>query len=300
MVENMEWYRVFYFTAKTGSLSKAAAELFITQPAVTHTIKQLEAKLGGRLFFRTSKGVKLTSEGETLYQYIEQAYHFIENGERMIAEMHQLNDGEIKIGAGDTLCKHFLLPHLRTFHETYPAVKIQVTNRTTPETVELLKQGRIDLGIVNLPIADKALEIRETMRTQDCLIAGEAFKQLSERKRSWEELSEYPVLLLEKGSVTRAFFDRYAERQGVIIKPEIELGSVDLLVEFARTGLGIACVVRNFIADELKAGEVYEIQLKKPIPARGIGIVTLKDVPLSAAADRFIQEVLSAHTNSAQ
>jgi DNA-binding transcriptional LysR family regulator len=296
MIQNMEWYRVFYFTAKTGSLSKAAEHLFITQPAVTHTIKQLEAKLGGQLFFRTSKGVNLTSEGEALYQYIEQAYHFIENGERKIAEMHQLIDGEIKIGAGDTLCKHFLLPHLTTFHETYPAIKIQVTNRTTPETVTLLKQGKIDLGIVNLPLSDKDLDVQETMTIEDCFIAGEAFKQLTEKPITWEQLSGNPVMLLEKGSVTREYLDRYSQGQGVAIKPEIELGSVDLLVEFARTGLGIACVIKNFIKDELMSGQLFEIQLEKPIPARGIGIVTLKDVPLTAAADRFISRIRSAYT----
>lgn len=292
MAENLDWYRVFYYTAVTGSLSKAAEALFITQPAVTHTIKQLEAKLGGQLFFRTSKGVKLTAEGEALFPYIEQAYHFIENGERKIAGMHQLLGGDIKIGAGDTLSRHYLLPYLTAFHEKYPAIKIQVTNRTTLETLVLLKQGRIDLGIVNLPIMDSDIEVRETLLIEDCFIAGAAFKHLSERPISWGELLEYPIILLEKGSVTRDYIDGISKKQGVRINPEIELGSIDLLVEFARTGLGIACVIKNFIKAELLHHDIYDIQLDQPIPPRRIGIATLKHVPLTAAARTFITSML--------
>ncbi len=285
----MEWYRVFYFAAKSGSLSRAAEELYITQPAVTHSIKQLEAKLGGQLFFRTSRGVKLTAEGAVLFKYIEQAYNFIGTGERKIAEMHQLMDGEIKIGAGDTLCKHYLLPYLAAFHEAFPGVKIQVTNRTTPETINLLKQGNIDFGIVNLPVADAKLNVRESLRIEDCFIAGHKYKQLSEGTVSLETLAAYPIILLEKGSSTRAYIDSFAGRHGVAIKPEIELGSIDLLVEFARTGFGIACVIKNFIAGELEQLGLFEIKLDKPIPPRNIGVITLKDVPMSSAATRFIE-----------
>ncbi|MBW7459316.1 LysR family transcriptional regulator, partial [Paenibacillus sepulcri] len=245
-------------------------------------------------FFRTSRGVKLTAEGEALYQYIAQAYNFIQNGERRIAGMHQLAEGEIKIGAGDTLCKHVLLPHLAAFHEAYPSIKIQVTNRTTAETMTLLKQGEIDLGIVNMPASDKAVDVRELLRIEDCFIAGEAFRHLAARPMAWEELMEYPLMLLEKGSATRSYLDHFAERQGRQVKPEIELGSVDLLVEFARRGLGIAYVVKTFITGELRAGQLHEIQLKKPTPPRGIGLATLKDVPLTAAAVTFIQRIQMA------
>jgi len=294
MVQNLEWYRVFYFTAKTGSLSKAAAELFITQPAVTQTIKQLEAQLGGQLFFRTSKGVTLTAEGEALYQYIEQAYNFIRNGERKIAGMHQLTDGEIRIGAGDTLCKHVLLPHLADFHNAYPSIKIHVTNRTTAETLQLLKQGQLDLGIVNMPVTDKSVVIREMMQIEDCLIAGDAFRHLGRHRLAWEELMTYPIMLLERGSATRSYLDRFAEQQGMVLKPEIELGSVDLLVEFARRGFGLAFVVKTFIEDELASGQIHQIHLKKPIPKRGIGLATLKDVPLTAAAVTFMQRIMAS------
>jgi LysR family cyn operon transcriptional activator len=239
MVENLEWYRVFYFAAKTGSLTKAAEALFISQPAVTYSIKQLEESLGGQLFFRTTKGVTLTVEGQALFSYIEPAYNFIINGERKLAEMHQLMEGEIKIGAGDTLCKHYLLPYLEVFHETYPDIKIQVTNRTTLETIQLLKEGKLDFGIVNLPVEDIKLNIIQSMQIEDCFIVGEKYKALAENPHSLEQLSSYPLMLLERGTSTRSNLDRFANQLGVSLKPEIELGSIDLLIEFARTDLAL-------------------------------------------------------------
>ncbi|WP_169083695.1 LysR family transcriptional regulator [Paenibacillus sp. PL91] len=289
MIANMEWYRVFYWTAKTGSLSRAAEQLFITQPAVTHTIKQLEAKLGGQLFFRMAKGVKLTSEGEVLYRYIEQAYSFMETGERMLAEMHNLQSGEISIGASDTLCKHYLMPYLEHFHRQFPDIRIRVTNRTTPETTALLKEGKIDFGIVHMPASDNQLDFRTSMALQDILACGSAYSALSQTGISLENIGEHPLLLLEKGSSTRRFLDEHAKSHGVKLIPELELGSFDLLAQFARSGFGIAFLIREYVSDELASGELIEIPLHPPTPARSIGVATLRGVPISAAAKRFLE-----------
>lgn len=289
MMVNMEWYRVFYWTAKTGSLSRAAEQLYITQPAVTHTIKQLEAKLGGQLFFRMAKGVKLTAEGEVLFRYIEQAYRFMETGERMLAEMHSLQSGEISIGASDTLCKHYLMPYLERFHRQYSDIRIRVTNRTTPETIALLKEGKLDFGIVHMPAADKQLDFRVSMPLQDTLVGGRAYSALGRDVMKLEEISQYPLLLLEKGSSTRRFLDGYAGAHGIQLSPELELGSIDLLAQFARSGFGLAFLIRGYAADELASGELMEIPLHPPVPARSIGIATLRGVPLSAAAKRFLE-----------
>lgn len=289
MSVNMEWYRVFYWTAKTGSLSRAAEQLYITQPAVSHTIKQLESKLGGPLFFRMAKGVKLTTEGEVLFRYIEQAYSFMETGEKMLAEMHNLQSGEISIGASDTICKHYLMPYLEQFHKQYPDIRIRVTNRTTPETISLLKEGKLDFGIVHMPASDNQLDFRESMPLQDILVGGRVYESLGENGMKLDELSRYPLLLLEKGAGTRRFLDEYAAAQGILLNPELELGSMDLLAQFARSGFGLAFLVRNYAADELASRHLIEIPLIPPIPARFIGIATLRGVPQSAAAKRFIE-----------
>ncbi|MDF2926558.1 MAG: LysR family transcriptional regulator [Paenibacillaceae bacterium] len=285
---NLEWYRVFYQTAKTGSLSKAAERLYITQPAVSHTIKQLEGRFGGQLFFRTPRGVTLTAEGEVLLRYVEQAFQLMESGERAIADMHSLNSGEINIGGSDTLCKHYLLPFLEQFHGSHPEVKIRVTNRTTPETLALLKEGKIDFGIVSLPASDKQIDFRISSPVQDCLAGGRDFSKLAEGGLCLADINSYPLLLLEPGGSTRSFIDKYASSHGVRIEPEFELGSIDLLVQFAIRGFGLAFVIRDFVTDELAAGQLVEIPLIPAMPVRHIGIATLRGVPLSAAAKAFL------------
>lgn len=285
----MEWYRVFYWTAKLGSLTKAAEKLHITQPAVSHTLKQLEGSLGGQLFFRTAKGVTLSTEGEVLFRYVEQAIHFIEIGEKKIAEMQDLLYGEINIGASDTLCKHYLLPHLEQFHKRYPEIKVRVTNRTTPETIALLKEGKIDFGVVNLPAGDPKIEFRTSSPLQDCLVGNQRYAALAEQPFLLEDLHQYPLLLLEPGGSTRNFMDEYARSHGIELKPEFELGSLDLLVQFAQSGFGLTFIVRNYVTEELSSGKLIEIPLAPPIPERHVGIATLKGVPLSAASRRFLE-----------
>lgn len=290
MFINLELYRVFYFAAKLKSISKAAEELYITQPAVSQSIKQLEDKLGGQLFFRTTKGIKLTDEGAVLYKYIEQAYSFILTAESKFSEMQNLMSGEIKIGASDTLCKYYLLTYLEKFNIAYPHINIQVTNRTTQETINLLKSGKVDLGFINLPIEkDTHLIIKETLSLQDCFVVGEKYKFLAKEKISINELIKYPILMLEKGSNTRRYIDSYAENLGIKILPAIELGSLDLLAQFASIGLGAACVTKNFIKEDMKKLNLYEIKLKETIPQRKIGIITLKEVPQTASAKKFIE-----------
>nr|WP_205516847.1 LysR family transcriptional regulator [Paenibacillus sp. SYP-B3998] len=282
----MDLYRVFYACAKTGSLTKAAGQLHVTQPAVSHSIKQLENIMGGALFSRASKGVTLTKEGNVLLEYIEQAFQIISLGEKKIAEMRQLLAGEVRIGAGDTLCRYILLPSLEAFYRKHPGIKLKVTNRTTLESVELLKKRKIDFALVNLPLDDIQLEVQKVVDVHDCFIAGPRFEHLQGRKISLNELLSSPLILLEQGSNSRLYVDQYIEQKGYKIVPEIELGSLDLLVEFARIGLGVSCIIREFV--DRNQTTVFEIDLKDPIPPREIGIVKLKNIPLSEAAQMFV------------
>lgn len=289
MENNTEWYRVFYWTAKLGSLTKAADKLHITQPAVSHTLKQLETSLGGALFFRTARGVTLTAEGNALFHYVEQAFRLLELGEKKLAEMQNLAYGEINIGASDTLCKHYLLPQLERFHRQYPDIRVRVTNRTTPETIALLKEGQIDFGIVNLPASDPKVDFRASVPLQECLVGNQDYAELAKKPFPLEKLQQYPLLLLELGGSTRRFLDAYASAGGVELKPEFELGSLDLLVQFAQSGFGLTFMTKSYITEELASGKLVEIPLTPPIPERNIGIATLKGVPLSSAAKRFME-----------
>ncbi|OXM15897.1 LysR family transcriptional regulator [Paenibacillus herberti] len=288
MNPNLEWYRVFYWIARTGSLTRAAERLHITQPAVSHSLKQLEQSLGGPLFVRDARGVALTAEGEMLMRHVEEAFRSLEQGEKQVGDMNGLSAGEIRIGAGDTLCRHFLLEHLERFRQLYPAVAIRVMNRTTPETATLLKEGLIDLGLISLPHADSALEVRPGPLLNDCLVAGEAYRHLADQSLSLQELEQYPLLLLESGS-TRRYLENYAAAHGVLLQPELELGSLDLLAQFARSGFGLTFQIREYITEELASGTLIELPLIPPLPPRHIGIATRKNAPLSAACKAFLK-----------
>jgi Transcriptional regulator len=292
MIINTELYKTFYIVAQEGSITRAAELLYITQPAVSRAIQQLEEKSGCALFFRTPKGVKLTKEGKVLYQYIEQAFNFIYLGEKKLSEVKELQKGEVTVGASDTICKHYLLPHLKNFNRAFPGVRIHIANHITPVIINMLKQGKIDLGIANLPVDDNDLSIQKIMEIQDCFVVGEKYKELSREEHSITEVVKYPILLLEKGSNSRIYIDKYLAQNQIDMQPEIELGNNELLAKFAANNFGVACVIKNFILDELKSSLLYEIKIKEPIPPRHIGIIQLKSVPLSAASKRLLSYLM--------
>lgn len=290
---NFELYKVFYLTAKSGSLSKAAKELYITQPSVSHSIKLLEDNLGLQLFARTSKGVELTKEGTVLFSYIEQAYNFISLAEKKLSELRNFSSGEIKIGGSDSLCKHYLLPFLESFHEQYPHVQINLVHGTTPEIVRQLKEGKIDIGIVRTPILDDQLHVREGITIQDCFVTGLKYRELSLGKISLSKLLTYPIILFSRNSSSRKFITRLFSENDLLLEPEIELGSVDLLIEFAKIGFGVSFVTKEFVAKELAEGSLFEVNIDATIPSTKIGIITLKNMPLSTAAAAFVTELES-------
>ncbi|MDR5658830.1 LysR family transcriptional regulator [Serpentinicella sp. ANB-PHB4] len=290
MISRLNLYKIFHEVAKSQSLSKAAKALYMTQPAISQSIKQLEEELGSRLFTRTSKGVTLTNEGIILFEHISVAINLINVGEKKLEESQKLLLGELKIGVGDTISKYFLLPYLEKFNKEFPNIKFKIINRTTPELCQLLKSGDIDIAICNLPIQDSAFEVKKCIEIEDIFVCGQAdSKTLLSTPISFEALTELPLILLEPMSNSRRYVEKYLLSKGVKIEPEIELGSHDLLLEFAKINLGIACVTKEFSKEFLNNQLVYEVPLIAPIPKRSIGYCFLKSVSLSPAATKFIE-----------
>lgn len=288
---NFELYKVFYYVSKSLSFSEASEELFITQSAVSQSIKLLEEKLKCQLFFRNTKRVKLTREGESLYGHIEQAFNFIKSGERTIEEMNSLGQGEIRIGASDTICKYYLMPFIKSFNHIYPNIKIHLKNRTSPKCIELLRKGSVDLSVINIPekCSYSNIAVKSTKSIRDVFIANDNFKELKGRKVSLKELQGYPLLVLEKNSTTREFFDNLMAKHEVSIKPEIELGSVDILMEMAKIGLGIAFVPDECVNQELAKGDIFVLDIKEEIPDRSLGFLIHSNIPLPLAASKFVE-----------
>ncbi len=286
MKTKLDYYRVFYETARLGSFSSAAQQLYVSQSAISQCIQQLETDLGVQLFIRTRKGVSLTSEGKIIFSKVESAISSIEQGESQLNRLRHLEAGELKIAAGDTITKHFLLQYLERFHDLYPDIRIEMANSYSSQMVALVKEGSADLAFVNMPLKDDELVIEPCYEINDVFVCGADFKQRS--SYSWEEVADLPLILLEKNSSSRRFLDKTFGKKGISLNPQIEMAAHDLLIRFASIHLGVSCVIEQFSGEELQKGIINKLVLDPPLPKRSIGCAYLKNAPLSYAARAFI------------
>lgn len=261
-------YKVFCAVASFGSITGAAEKLYISQPAVSQSIRQLEEALGCALFVREPKGVRLTEEGRLLYSHVSEGIRKIEAGERGIARMLRMDMGEIRIGASDMTLQYFLLPYLEAFHRQHPEIRIRITNNPTPQTVQALLEDQIDFALVSDPLpAYKGVRCTPVREIRDILVCS-GTRQVQTCRL--DDLPPDDFILLEHGTSTRAFLDREFARRGIRPDPKFELATSALIVQFAARGLGIGCVVRDFAEEKLRTGEIQELPLADPFPPRHI------------------------------
>ena len=289
-MNNLEYYKVFYHVAKTGSLTLAAGELMISQPAVSQSIKQLETALGTKLFVRASRGMRLTGEGELLYSYVAKGCEQITLGEQRLKQMLNLELGEIHIGASDMTLQFYLLPYLEIFHERYSAIKVIVSNAPTPETLANLRENKIDLGVVSTPFENRedlcAVGVREI---EDVFVAGRKFIQYKNHMLDLQELEKMPIIYLDGATSTRNYMDSFLSRNGVHVQPEFQLATSDMIVQFALRNLGVGCVMRDFAKEYLEDGRLFELRFNRIIPKRHFCVVTNPKIPPSAAARNLLK-----------
>lgn len=290
MIGSLEYFKVFYYTAKCGSVTGAAALLSISQPAVSQALKQLEKSMGVLLFGRGSRGVRLTAEGELLYSYVAKGYEQIELGVEKVRQMRNLELGEVHIGASDMTLQFYLLPFLEKFHERYPHIKVIVSNGPTPETLEALREGKIDFGVVSTPFEEAgdmtAVPVREI---EDVFVAGRRFISCKNKTLDLQELEGLPMIFLEENTSTRSYMNDYLLENGVVLQPEFELATSDMVVQFALRNLGVGCVVRDFAREALESGRLFELRFNKMIPKRSICVVKSGRAVLPAAAAKLLE-----------
>ncbi|TAH66155.1 MAG: LysR family transcriptional regulator [Anaerolineaceae bacterium] len=287
---NLEYYKIFYYVAKEGSFTKAGEEMCISQPAVSQSIKLLEDSLGTKLFMRLPKGVKLTPEGEALYSYVKRGYEFIKLGEEQFQKMLDLEHGEIRIGASDMTLQYYLLPFLERFHEKYPGIKVIVTNGPTPNTLALLYDGKIDFGVVSEPFQVRAaIKYKKVKKIRDIFVAGSRFQDLKGKTMEYKDLERLPIISLEHNTSTRKYVNEYLESNQVVLNPEFELATSDMIVKFAMRNLGIGCVVKDFAKEALENEYLFELQFIDKVPERSICIVMSKQNPISEAANKLLE-----------
>lgn len=289
---NLEYYKIFYYVGKLKSITLAAEDLAVSQPAVSQAVKHLEAALGSPLFIRTSKGVRFTTEGEMLYSFVQRGYEYIRQGEHKFKQMLELESGEIRIGASDMTLQFYLLEVLEQFHEKFPKIKVTVTNAPTPETLKHLQDGKIDFGVVSTPVNSRREWKKQTVRgISDVFVAGKNFSELKGKKLAYRQLEELPIMCLEGNTSTRNYVDGFLEQNGVVLHPEFELATSNMLIQFAVKGFGIASVVKDFAQDYLKTGELFLLEFEKEIPGREFCVIRDERIPMSAAAGKLLEMI---------
>ena len=288
---NFELYRIFYVVANNKNITKASEELNISQPAISKSIKNLEEQLGGQLFVRTKRGVILTDEGEEFYNFIKQAMEFINNAENKFTDLINLETGCIRIGISTTLTREFLLPYLEKFHALYPKIDIQIITNFTPDLLNKLRNGLIDIVILNNNNKGYGndIELTNCKMIHDTFIVGEKYIYLKDKDLSLSDLNNYPLVLQAEGSNTRLWLDSFAREHGVKLKPNIELASYTLVNEFTKIGLGIGYAIKEFIKDDLKNNKLFELKIKENIPGRYISIALCKNHLPSFSTKKLIE-----------
>lgn len=335
MYENLNNYKIFYTVAKKQNISHAAEALFISQPAISKSISNLENGLGTKLFDRTSKGVRLTPEGEILYNHISNAFDSISRGEDELKRINELGIGQLRIGVSTSLCKFILLDYLQDFIVANPHVKMFIDCHSTVNTIKLLQENTIDIGLICETNIPNGFHFQPIAEIHDIFVASRAYlDNLNLREQEEDISSNNPwiftgnytnlmstqiqdeqtdnafsgpksngifsmptkeileksnLMLLEKNNITRTHIDAYLSENGIYPNQVLEINNMDLLIDFASIGMGVASVVREFAAEQLNSGVIVELPLENEIKKRAVGFIYSESRQKPAALSRFIE-----------
>lgn len=290
MSVKLELYRVFKEVAEVGNITAAAQALYISQSAVSQSIKQLETALQARLFARSPRGVSLTWEGQMLYQYVRSALGLLATGEDKLSQAQQLLLGTLTIGASDTVTSFFLTPYLETFHHQHPGIRLKIVSGRSAKVLSMLKSGAVDIAFASSP-SDSSLTTWSCFATHSIFVAGGGYGCDFDHVYTRQEIADFPLILLERKASSRVFLEQYFLQSGITLTPEIELSSRSLLVSLAKIGLGVAGVTREFVQDALDSGEIRQLRTDFTIPARSVDMCTLREVSPTAAASAFMEMI---------
>ena len=286
MAVKLELYKVFKEVAEAGNITAAAQALYISQSAVSQSIKQLESDLQTRLFARNSRGVTLTADGKLLYEYVRSAIGLLETGEAKLSQTRELQMGQLTIGASDTVTSQFLLPYLDSFHRQYPAIHIQLVSGRSHKVLGLLQSGKVDIAFASTP-GEGSFETVPCFATHSIFVASPEYPCDFSHIYTLSEIADFPLILLERKASSRLYLEKYFLQNGLRLNPEIELGARSLLVDLAAIGFGVAGVTEEFVRKDLESGRLRKLETSFEIPPRSVDMCILRGVPQTAAAQRF-------------
>lgn len=292
MYVTWDYYKVFYYVAKYQNFTKAARVLGSNQPNVTHTMNRLEEQLGCVLFIRSNRGVTLTPEGELLYARVSSAAVQIQEAEEELSASATLEHGSISISATETALNIYLSDKLRAFHEDFPKIRLRISNHSTPQAVQAVRNGEVDFAVVSTPAeAEAPLNIVELESFREILVGGRTFTALASQTLSLKELSAYPLISLSEESMTRAFYRQFFLEHDAVLRPDTEAATTDQMLTLVRSELGLAFVPEPMTRNALKSREIVQLTLREEIPARSVCLVYDRHRPLNTAARAFREQL---------
>ncbi len=312
MIESVNLYQYFYAVANTGNISRAAKIMYTSQPVVSKYIARLENELGVQLFKRTPRGVILTEEGSILYEHVKTAFNYLEAGMDALRHQQNVGLGHLRIGVSTTLCKYLLLPYLKQYIAKYPNVRLSIECQSTYHTLEALENNQIDIGLIGQPDHIGGLKFYEMTDIEDIFVASPSYMEHIRQNQSMDDAMSQTsttaghlksgassiltsdlttVMLLDKGNITRQYIDRYMTESHLYPANMLEISTMDLIIEFSKIGMGIGCVIKEFVKDELKQGTLVEIPLHTPLQKRTVGFAVRNDKYMNAPL-KYMLEML--------
>lgn len=301
-------YHIFNAVAEAGNLSKAAKTLYISQPAISRAVSKLEQTLSVKLFIRGSRGVQLTEEGRLLYEHTKTAFDSLRQGEENLRRLTGLGAGTLRIGVSTALCKHILMPYLKQFIEAYPHIQVTIHCHSSKDTLELLEQGRLDIGLVSRAESVHPLEFLPVTEIQPVFVATETYlknialreqndapssknRRSAAKKASSAPLSYFKsgtLMLPDKNHSSRSYTEDYLSKYQIDTGQILEVNNTDLLIDFAKIGLGIGCVIREFVQSDLDSKTLVELPLPAKPEKHIIGFAYKKTHYQSGSIQKFI------------
>ena len=295
MYVDWEYYKIFYYVAKYQNFTKAARVLGNNQPNITHSMNRLESQLNCVLFIRSNRGVTLTPEGEMLYSRIASAAVQIQDAEEELSASATLEHGTISISATETALNIYLSKKLRDFHTEYPGIRLRISNHSTPQAVQAVKNGEVDFAIVSTPAEiESGLKMVELKPFYEVLVGGRTFTALASQSLTLKELRSYPLISLSDESVTRSLYRQFFLDHGAVLKPDTEAATTDQMLTLVKSELGLAFVPEPMAKEALERGELVQLHLQEIIPTRSICLVYDRHRPLNTAARKFQQMLTKA------
>lgn len=307
-------YHIFNAVAEAGNLSKAAKTLFISQPAISRAVSKLEQNLSVKLFIRGSRGVHLTEEGKLLYEHTKSAFDSLRQGEENLRRLHSLGIGQLRIGVSTTLCKYILMPYLEQFIREFPHIQVTIQCHSTSETLHLLEEGKLDIGLISetaglyplefLPVTEleevfvatetylKNLALREQNATPHGDISSAKSLRGTRMKTPDSALSFFrsgTLLLPEGNTFSRAYIEEYFSKNKIETGRILEVTNMDLLIDFAKIGLGIGCVIKEFVQKELEERTLLELPLPAQVTRRNVGFAYSRTALQASSVNKFIE-----------